>query len=89
MNLFLIIPESPLLPVNSSVKYNQLVMKVKACSGDTGEIHIQCGINVVVVLVTQLCLTLFDPMDCSPPGSSVHGISQARIERILVLILLI
>ena len=25
-----------------------------------------------------LCLTLCDPMDCSPPGSSVHGISQAR-----------
>ena len=27
----------------------------------------------------QLCLTLCDPMDCSPPGSSVHGIFQARI----------
>ena len=27
----------------------------------------------------QLCLTLCNPMDCSPPGSSVHGISQARI----------
>ena len=31
------------------------------------------------VLVTQLCLTLCNPMDCSPPGSSVHGILQARI----------
>ena len=31
------------------------------------------------VLVTQFCLTLGDPMDCSPPGSSVRGISQARI----------
>ena len=31
------------------------------------------------VLVTQLCLTLCDPMDCSPPGYSVHGILQARI----------
>ena len=29
--------------------------------------------------VTQLCLTLCDPMDCSPPASSVHGILQARI----------
>ena len=29
--------------------------------------------------VTQSCLTLRDPMDCSPPGSSVHGIFQARI----------
>ena len=27
----------------------------------------------------QLCLTLCDPMDYSPPGSSVHGILQARI----------
>ena len=32
-----------------------------------------------VCLVTQLCQTLCDPMDCSPPGSSVHGTSQARI----------
>ena len=27
----------------------------------------------------HLCLTLWDPMDCSPPGFSVHGILQARI----------
>ena len=27
----------------------------------------------------QSCLTLFDPMDCSLPGSSVHGIFQARL----------
>ena len=30
-------------------------------------------------LVTQLCLILCDPMDCIPPGSSVHKIFQARI----------
>ena len=30
-------------------------------------------------LVTQLCLTLCSPMDCSPLGSSVYGIFQARI----------
>ena len=29
--------------------------------------------------VVQLCLTLCNPMDCSLPGSSVHGISLARI----------
>ena len=29
--------------------------------------------------VAQSCLTLCDPMDYSPPGSSVHGILQARI----------
>ena len=32
-----------------------------------------------LVSVTHLCPTLCDPMDCSPPGSSVHGILQARI----------
>ena len=32
-----------------------------------------------VCLVAQSCLTLCNPMDCSPPGSSVLGISQARI----------
>ena len=30
-------------------------------------------------LVTKLCLTLCDPVDCSPPCSSAHAISQARI----------
>ena len=29
--------------------------------------------------VARSCLTLSDPMDCSPPGSSVHGIFQARV----------
>ena len=29
--------------------------------------------------VVQSCPTLSDPMDCSPPGSSVHGIFQARV----------
>ena len=30
-------------------------------------------------MYAQLCLTLYDPMDCNPPGSSVHGIFLARI----------
>ena len=29
--------------------------------------------------VAQLCPTLRDPMDCSPPGSSIHGVFQARV----------
>ena len=33
---------------------------------------------VVVVLVAKLCLTLCDPMDCSPPGPSVHGDSPGK-----------
>ena len=34
---------------------------------------------LVSVLVIQSCLTLCDPMDCSSPGSSVHGVIQAKI----------
>ena len=33
----------------------------------------------IVCMGTELCPTLCDPMDCSPPGSSVQGIFQARI----------
>ena len=33
----------------------------------------------VLFLVTQSCLSLCDPMDCSPPGFSFHAILQARI----------
>ena len=36
-------------------------------------------LKYVCVLVAQLCLTLCNPMNCSPPGFSVHGILQARI----------
>ena len=37
------------------------------------------GRGIVQVLVSQLYLTLCNPMDYSPPGSSVHGVLQARI----------
>ena len=36
-------------------------------------------LDVENVLVNQLCPILYDPVGCSPPGSSVHGILQARI----------
>ena len=35
--------------------------------------------GLCVYLVVQLCLTLYDPIDCSLPGTSVHGILQVRI----------
>ena len=53
--------------------------KIKALKPKLGEDEnvpqskLACG-----VLVAHSCLTLCDPMDCSPPGSSVHGILQAR-----------
>ena len=38
----------------------------------------QCLITILKVKVSQSCPTLCDPMDCNLPGSSVHGILQAR-----------
>ena len=46
---------------------------------DKRELHF--SYNFVIpccCLIGKLCLTLCDPMDCSPPGFSVHGILQAR-----------
>ena len=37
------------------------------------------GVCVCVCVCAQLCLTIWDPMDCSPPFDSVHGIFQASI----------
>ena len=39
----------------------------------------QVASSVLCTKLLQLCLTLCDPMDCSPQGSSVHGILQARM----------
>ena len=38
-------------------------------------------------LVSKSCLTFADPMDCSPPGSSVHRILQARVLEWVVILL--
>ena len=39
-------------------------------------------LNILVIIcccfIAKLCLTLCNPIDCSPSGSSVHGISQLR-----------
>ena len=44
-----------------------------------GGCHLTLPCCDVLCLVTQLCLILCDPMDCSPPGSSVYAVFQARI----------
>ena len=48
-----------------------------------GAMHPFCLLSLLFVVVVaellQLCLILCDPMDCSPPGSSIHRILQARI----------
>ena len=51
-------------------------------SGISGSSHFLHGIlwrTFLMSEVAQSCPTLCDPMDCSPPGSSIHGILQARI----------
>ena len=48
-------------------KYNSQGVCVCACA------------HAHVHFAAQSCLTLCDPLDCSPPGSSIHGILQARI----------
>ena len=54
--------------------------QIKSCATEINCLHWSGSIcQKVKVAVAHLCLTLCDPMDCSPPGSSVHGISQARI----------
>ena len=63
-----------LCTVENLLPYQQFLCIHDSASSDsaTSKQHICC-------LVAKSCLTLCDPIDCSPPGSSVHGISQARI----------
>ena len=54
--------------------------------GEKGRIHeVSLRRAVRVLVAAQPCLTLCDPVDCSPPGSSVHRILQARILEPVVL----
>ena len=67
---FSIIPQCLMFQQNGS-KY--FFRKEIAFWTTGGESDIMCAKS------PQLCPTLCDPMDCSPPGSSVHGILQTRI----------
>ena len=51
----------------------------KCCHFHTATRALQCMKVKSESEVTQSCLTSSDPMDCSPPGSPVHGIFQARV----------
>ena len=41
--------------------------------------HLKCSLNAAAAKSLQSCLTLCNPIDSSPLGSSVHGIFQARV----------
>ena len=69
--------ENPMCLARRYIEYISAVSVIQAAK------WLWLGLKAAVkcVLVTQSCPTLCDPMDCSPPGSSVHGIFQAgRLE---------
>ena len=62
----------PLLPAKVLPCVNSVCVCVCVCVSIDAKGRYMC-------LVTQLCLTLYDPMDFSLPDSFLHGILQARI----------
>ena len=65
----------PILLLKGSTENNKKKQKEPQCS------YLGIGLNIdcMRVCVCYSCLTLCDPMDCSPPGSSFYGILQAWI----------
>ena len=57
----------------------RMLIKEREYLGVAWRITCSCGIVCLCAKSLQLCPTLWDPMDCSPPGSSVRGVLQARI----------
>ena len=55
------------------------LLKIRNKSSMDTTVSNQCCIMILLVLITQLCPALCNPIDCSQPDSSVHGILQARI----------
>ena len=53
-------------------------------AGSKHQTNITAALLQVVVVVAHLCPTLCDPRDCSPPGSSVHGILYAVISGVAI-----
>ena len=64
--------------MEKNTKKNIYITESLCCTPETNT-HCKSTMTVVTALVAQPCPPLCDPTDCSPPGSSVHGILQARI----------
>ena len=67
------------------MQYTQSILKPSLCLVNEKIVFYengswcQKGLRMRACMHAQSYPTLWDPMDCSPPGSSVHGVSQARI----------
>ena len=78
-------PPPSFLPLHASSMYvTSLALSSFGQKGKVKPIGMKLGMEssnrrCFCCLVTQSCPALYDPMDCSLPDSSVHGISQARI----------
>ena len=74
---YMLIPDSQSIPPGNHKFFFQVCESV--CFGNTFYSVSVKGTKSKDSEVTQSCLTLCNPVDCRPPGSSIHGISQARI----------
>ena len=83
------IPIKQTLPTHSSPQPRATTNLVSVCdvypsSGilliNRNETLIHATMWLLLLLLAQSCLTLCEPLDCSSPGSSVHGILQARMQ---------
>ena len=81
----------PRAPRNPTLVHTLWKLKAKEYSGlslpegqggayrRTTDCSVWCFVILCVSSGTQSCLTLCNPMDCRPPGSSVHDVFQARL----------
>ena len=65
------------LLIISSIHSNMYILIPNSCFIPPR--HLPFLISKIKMKVTKSCLTLCNPMPCSPPGSSVHGLFQARV----------
>ena len=65
------------LPLTAVLTYIYIYIYIYICVCVC--VYIHTYIHIHMCSVTQSCPTLCNPMDCSPPGSSVHGVFQVKL----------
>ena len=69
----------PIVPSPTGTARKEILQKLETNPAPATTDAIVFTFRCCCCSVAQLCLTLSSPLDCSTPGSSVHGILQARI----------